>query len=139
MLQGTSEETLLAVLREHLTTSDHITTPEKLFGRDKLLQRIRRAFNSRGRMVFIYGDRGVGKSSLALTAAHIQHTASSKPIHVNCGESSTFESVIHAIGHAAVSVVERFESAGTPPGFGGQVLGTGFNYSPGSAGAASLP
>lgn len=130
MIAGIDEETLKSVLRENFSPSDHITTPERLFGREKLLKQIARAFNSKGRLIFIYGDRGVGKSSLALTAAHLQASANSPPIHVNCGESSTFESVVHAIGNRAVSVVDRFEKAGNRPSVGVNIAGIGGTFTP---------
>lgn len=130
MIADVDEDTLKAVLRENFSPSDHITTPERLFGRDKLLRQIERAFNSKGRLIFIYGDRGVGKSSLALTAAHLQASTSNPPIHVNCGESSTFESVVHAIGNRAINVVDRFEKAGPRASVGVNIFGVGGTFTP---------
>lgn len=52
-------------LNEVLTLSVPIRTPEKLFGREHQLETIQLALKSPGRHVFIYGDRGVGKTSLA--------------------------------------------------------------------------
>jgi hypothetical protein len=72
-IAGFDDEALTSVLRENLTPSDFIRTPERLFGRDKHLRTIERALNSAERQIFIYGDRGVGKTSLALTAAYL-HT-----------------------------------------------------------------
>lgn len=68
-IHGITDEDLKTVLSENLTPSDSIKTPERLFGREKTLQTIDRAFASPGRQIFIFGDRGVGKTSLALTAA----------------------------------------------------------------------
>jgi uncharacterized protein len=52
-----------------LSPSNAIQTPELLHGRAKQLEEIRRALYSPGRQIFIYGHRGVGKTSLAQTAA----------------------------------------------------------------------
>jgi hypothetical protein len=72
-IPNVSDERLKEILSENLTPSDTIKTPDRLFGREKMLQRIDRAFSSPGRQIFIYGDRGVGKTSVALTSAFL-HT-----------------------------------------------------------------
>ncbi|MGV6838939.1 MAG: AAA family ATPase [Planktomarina sp.] len=51
----------------------------------------------KGRHIFIYGDRGVGKTSLGQTAAYEFHPSSSKPIFVSCYETCTFENIIGSI------------------------------------------
>lgn len=85
-IAGITEEMLKQTLAEHLTPSASIKTPEKLFGRNKNLKTIDRALNSSGRQIFVYGDRGVGKTSLALTAAYLHTNARNTPIHVMCGK-----------------------------------------------------
>jgi hypothetical protein len=42
----------------------------RLYGRDEQLEEVQRALLSPGQSVFIFGDRGVGKTSLAQTAAY---------------------------------------------------------------------
>ena len=74
-IKNVSDKVLKAVLSENLTPSDSIKTPDRLYGREKMLQTIDRAISSPGRQIFIYGDRGVGKTSLAMTSAYL-HTAS---------------------------------------------------------------
>lgn len=108
-LTGITDEALKELLSQSLTPSDTIKTPERLFGRDKALRDIDRALASAGRQIFIYGDRGVGKSSLALTAAHLHSSAGSPPIYVTCGRSSTFSEVVQAIGNAVNPVDTRVE------------------------------
>ena len=58
---------------EKLATVVNAATPirsiQHLKGRQQQLQEIERALYAPGRHIFIYGDRGVGKSSLAATAA----------------------------------------------------------------------
>jgi replication-associated recombination protein RarA len=83
-LQGLNQLELEEILAAHLTPSKEIVQPDRLFGRDGPLLQIGRAFKSEGRNVFIFGDRGIGKTSLARTAATVntfageEHMARSK-------------------------------------------------------------
>jgi hypothetical protein len=115
-IPGISDEKLKQVLKENLTPSDTIKTPERLFGRDKSLRTIDRALNSTGRQIFIYGDRGVGKTSLALTAAHLHASTESPPIHVMCSKTGTFSQVMLAIGNSQIPVSDRIEKPSTGGG-----------------------
>lgn len=85
------------ILSEHLSPSSEIRDPKKLKGREKNLSQIEKAIYSPNRHVFIYGDRGVGKTSLAKTAGSIFHTESLDPIYVSCSAQSTFETIMQAI------------------------------------------
>ena len=79
-----------------------IQSIEFLRGRAKELERINRALFAPGRHVFIYGDRGIGKSSLAAAAAAQAQSADSPYIDVSCSADSSFRSVIANIGSQAV-------------------------------------
>ena len=138
-IAGITDDLIRQVLREHLTPSAHITTPERLFGRGQSLTQIDRALNSSGRHVFIHGDRGVGKTSLALTAAHLEQPTSSEPIYVVCSESTSFPELIAAIGREAIPLSERFQSDGSPREFGGQAFGFGGNYKQKGSASVSIP
>jgi len=50
-----------------------------------------------GRSVFIYGDRGVGKTSLAQTAAFEHQSSSAAPVLTGCDAASTFARVTQQI------------------------------------------
>lgn len=65
-IPNVSDERLKEILSENLTPSDTIKTPDRLFGREKMLQRIDRAFSSPGRQIFIYGDRRTCATETAL-------------------------------------------------------------------------
>lgn len=80
-----------------LFPSSPIQTHEFLFGRDDQMERIRRALMAPGRQVFIYGERGVGKSSLATAAATELQSSDANPLHASCGKQSTFSSVIWSL------------------------------------------
>lgn len=112
-IRAVDQDFMTEVLNRHLTPSAHITTPERLFGRSKKLVQIERAFNSSGRHVFVYGDRGVGKTSLAMTAAYLKQATAEEPVYVICGESSTFSEILYAVGVNALPLKERMETAGS--------------------------
>jgi len=80
-----------------LFPSSPIQSHEFLFGRDNQLDRIRRSLLAPGRQVFIYGERGVGKSSLASAAAAEVQSSDATPLHASCGSSSTFLGVIWSL------------------------------------------
>jgi uncharacterized protein len=116
-ISGMADEDLKRILAENLTPSDSIKTPERLFGREKTLTTIDRAFSSPGRQMFIYGDRGVGKTSLALTSAYLHTGIENQPIYVMCGRTNNFGQTIQAIGNALIPVEERLEKAASGGGF----------------------
>jgi Cdc6-like AAA superfamily ATPase len=86
-----------AVLPTVLTPTTPIRSVEFLRGREKILEVIRRSFIQPGRHVFIHGDRGVGKTSLAQTAALEHQSANAPPIFVGCDKASTFYNVARNI------------------------------------------
>ncbi|SDB74440.1 AAA family ATPase [Belnapia rosea] len=90
MIRNLDRAAFEAVLRRTLSPSSPIRTPEFLRGRERSLEQIRRAFVQRGRQVFIYGDRGVGKTSLALTAAYEHQPSGYEPLILSC-RGSFFE------------------------------------------------
>lgn len=108
-ISDVSDEEIRKILSEHLTPSDTIKTPDRLYGREKNLLAIDRALNSAGRQVFIYGDRGVGKTSLALTSARMHTHPDCEPVYVVCGAASTFANTIQAIGNSTIDIQKRLE------------------------------
>lgn len=111
-----------ALLREHLSPSRPIRSPEFLRGRTRNLEDIRRALVSEGRHIFIYGDRGVGKTSLAQTAAFQHQSSEQNPVLLTCDPGSTFYRIIQdlAVGlsrtdpRAAMSTTSTKAVAGWP-------------------------
>lgn len=125
-----TEDDLRKVLAENLTPSDTIKTPDRLFGRAKTLTTIDRALNSPGRQIFIYGDRGVGKTSLALTAAFLHTGIENMPIYVLCSRTSQFSEIIQAIGNVEIPIKDRVEPS---------TKGGGFNFNlPGGMGGIGI-
>jgi hypothetical protein len=124
-IPGVTDEMLKQILSENLTPSDSIKTPDRLFGREKTLRDIDRAFSSPGRQIFIFGDRGVGKTSLALTAAYLHTGVENAPIYVMCGKTNNFGQTIQAIGNATIPVDKRLDRLTTGGGFNFSIAGTG--------------
>lgn len=100
---GLDEDAFLAQLNSHLHPSSPITSNEYLYGRTVQLETIRRALASPGRQIFIHGDRGVGKTSLAQTAAYLYQSADREPIFVSCNSNTTFLQVVSAILRSATT------------------------------------
>lgn len=124
-IAGFSAEAAATIIRENLTPSKEISDPSRLFGRERILKQIERAFNSQGRAVFIHGDRGVGKSSVAVTAAKLRSSEFVEPIRVVCGEADTFGSVLQSIGKKALDVRALFTKQSDPAQLGFSFAGYG--------------
>ncbi len=103
-----SEEKFGEFIKNHFTPSDVIRTPTKLFGRNGALSDIERAFQSPGRHVFVYGDRGVGKSSVAETAA-FKLNEYGDPIVIQCTRKTTLFEAIQDIASSVYDRSDRFD------------------------------
>jgi len=92
-----AEDKFAQIMGRVLSPSRAIESVELLKGRDDQLREIRRAWYQGGRQIFIYGYRGVGKTSLAQTAAHQHQSSDAVPIRVICEQDTTFYRVVHDI------------------------------------------
>jgi len=97
MFNGFSEEKISDLLALYLTPSQTISHQERLHGRQPQLDSIRRALRSPGRHVFIYGDRGVGKTSLAKTAAFIAQPTDQPLALIACNQAGAFSDFVQDI------------------------------------------
>ena len=79
-----------------------IQSIEHLHGRSHELDRIEKALFAPGRHVFIYGDRGVGKSSVAATAASQLQSSDAEYIDVACSPDATLRSIVANIAYKAL-------------------------------------
>ena len=89
-IEGLDQLKFKEVLKANLTPARAIKDPEHLRGRASMLRTIDRALNSPGRHIFIFGDRGVGKTSLAQSAAVLHQSADAEPISIACDGSAKF-------------------------------------------------
>ncbi len=94
-------------LNRVLSPSRAIQSAEFLRGRAAQLQEIREAFYAPGRQIFIYGHKGVGKTSLAQTAAFERQSSDSKPIMISCTHQSICFDLIQQIGSQSVPTDPR--------------------------------
>ena len=96
-------ESFGARLNEVVSISRPVISIENLIGREDYLDRINKALYASGRNIFIYGERGVGKTSLAATAANIWKNSKSKYIDISCAPDSTVISIVANIASQAVN------------------------------------
>jgi uncharacterized protein len=89
-IEGLDQDDFRKIIRTYLTPARPISDPAYLRGRDRALRQIDRAFNSPGKHVFIFGDRGVGKTSLAQSAAVLHQSADNSPIIIACENAANF-------------------------------------------------
>ena len=89
-------------LNKVVSPANPIRSIEFLKGRSKELEIIDRALFAPGRHIFIFGDRGVGKSSLAATAAYQYQSSEAQPIFVSGSIDDTFAGIISNIAYQAV-------------------------------------
>lgn len=94
MIPGYSEDWFGTRLAEVVSPARPIQSIEHLQGREAELESISRALYAPGRHAFVYGDRGVGKSSLAATAAFVYQSTDATPIFVSGSTDDTFRSIV---------------------------------------------
>lgn len=85
-------------VRNIFTPHQPIDSLDLFFGRQKEVQKIIEYINTPGQHALLYGDRGVGKSSLANVASRIliSNIISGKLYKKRCDTEDTFETLIHA-------------------------------------------
>ena len=107
MIRGLDQEQFVAILKKHLSPATPIQSQENLRGRDAQLRTIEQALCAAGRTIFIYGDRGVGKTSLAHTAAFAHQSSNRDPILLGCRPQTTFSQIMSQ----AINGLQRKRSA----------------------------
>lgn len=95
-IQNLSCQEFYEKLSKVIRPSAPISSYEMLLGREKQIHEIEAALYADGRHVFIYGDRGVGKTSLAQTVA-VKLQTHNDPIFVGCKTGSTLCSIVNDI------------------------------------------
>lgn len=89
--------------------SQPIDASEFLFGRDRQYEMMKQALYAPGRHSFIFGHRGVGKSSLAHSVAY-DLQEQTDPILLSCDEKTTMESIVaDALREAGVTGAYKSE------------------------------
>ncbi len=89
--------------------SQPIDASEFLFGRDRQYEAMKSALHAPGRHSFIFGNRGVGKSSLAHSLA-FDLQEQTDPILLSCDEKTSMESIVaDALREAGMSGANKSE------------------------------
>lgn len=110
----------------YLTASQPIRSRSHLKGRADDLKRLTSALLSPGRHAFIFGFRGVGKTSLAQTALFgIQAEHGKSPILASCERNSTFLSVMTDVIRQMADLNPIEVKQATVVGANGNLLGFG--------------
>ncbi|WP_061709697.1 MULTISPECIES: AAA family ATPase [Enterobacteriaceae] len=104
-LQATKHD-FLDKLYTVIRPAEPIDASEFLFGRSDQVDMLEMALHAPGRHAFIFGDRGVGKSSLAHTVAYNMQEQND-PILVSCVAESTLAGII---ADAFRDAVERMDA-----------------------------
>lgn len=94
MIPGYDLDSFRDKLKGVFTPAQPIARPEHLHGRDQKLRLIDRALHSPGKHIFIFGDRGVGKTSLGRTAASIHAQDEECFAFVVCDQKTTFFDIV---------------------------------------------
>lgn len=82
-------------IRNIFTPHQPIAESDLLFGRQSEVQSLVETLNTPGQHVLLYGERGVGKSSLANVVASLLSVMIAQKVHVKrCDQSDTFESIL---------------------------------------------
>lgn len=103
MIDGYDKYSFGKKLNEVVSPARPVISIENLIGRAEELDRIEKALFAQGRNVFIYGERGVGKSSLAATAANQWQSSDAEYIDISCSPDSTVKSIVASIASQAVN------------------------------------
>jgi len=102
VIEGYDKYSFGKKLNEVVSPARPVISIENLIGRSEELDRIEKALFAQGRNVFIYGERGVGKSSLAATAASQWQSSDAEYIDISCSPDSTVKSLVASIASQAV-------------------------------------
>lgn len=87
----------LDLINEYLSPASPIRAPEHLRGRDPELASLERELRHFGGIPFVYGDRGVGKTSLARTAAQQVTKANREHVYQACSPNAQLISVLQEV------------------------------------------
>lgn len=132
-IPGFNDASLSEHINKFLTPSKEISDRSRLIGRERQLKNIERELYSPGRHIFIFGERGVGKTSLAQTSANSITSEVGKKIYLPCGSETTFSEIITTIlediqSPSQAAFRKRSFSGSLPTGFG--TLGASIGEAP---------
>jgi hypothetical protein len=84
-------------LEKYFRPQNPVEDADRLQGRASQLNQMDRAIAATGRSIFVWGDRGVGKTSLAVASALTNLPISLRPIKASCDGRTTMLALMHSI------------------------------------------
>lgn len=84
--------------------SEPVRTHELLHGREEALKRTLETLEIPGRSVFVFGERGVGKTSLAQTSALMFNSSSIEPVLTSCHPHVSFSRLLTQIARKLLAI-----------------------------------
>jgi hypothetical protein len=106
-------ENLRNKVRDAFSPSLPITNPRLLAGRTEALQTLIRAIEDLKLHVVIYGDRGIGKTSLLQILRQLAESAKYQVVYHSCGEDARFADMFRGIaGEIPMLYYQGFDVAG---------------------------
>ena len=101
-IEGYQKEKFKSQMNEYLSASGPVRSIQHLLGREKEMALIDEALSADGRHIFIYGDRGVGKTSLAQAAAQQYQSSDNSFIQIGCGPDTNFYRTIEDLADRVI-------------------------------------
>lgn len=98
--RGEGRRSARARLRVAFTPSQPVSDVRMFAGRSDMLLSLIRAIEDQQLHVILYGDRGMGKTSLLHVLGNLAREARYHVHYTSCSESSSFSSTFHAIANA---------------------------------------
>lgn len=95
------------LIASHLSPERPIRSSEFLRGRSQDLEKVERELRHFHSVPFIYGYRGVGKTSLARTAAQLVTTSDREHIYVACAPGARMLQIFREIGEQVLKILFR--------------------------------
>jgi Cdc6-like AAA superfamily ATPase len=106
-------------LRNAYTPSLPVSDRKRFAGRNNVLNAVIRALEDQRLHIIIYGDRGIGKTSLLHVLSQAAREARYIVVYVSCGEASNFNDTFRAVAtevpalyHSGVGATETTEPEG---------------------------
>ena len=109
-LRDYTEDEFTRSLADFVRPSKAVTSAQHLHGRDNNLRQARTALRTEGTQVFIFGERGVGKTSLAKTLLQERVPDHARDLLIACEKNSTFNSIISAIAKRILPILKSNSS-----------------------------
>ena len=84
-------------LRDAFTPAQPVSNSRRLAGRKEVLQSLIRSLEDQRLHVVLYGERGIGKTSLLRVLSELAEEAQYVVRHTSCGESTGFDALMRAV------------------------------------------